>query len=420
MAERAPAARGVTVRIFVSGVISVAPSITEAPKEEKLTSVRNPNAVPRGTPARIPELDGLRGLAILSVLLFHLVSNSIPAGSRGLLGGVASIFRLGWSGVDLFFVLSGFLIGGILLDSKNSPRYFPTFYMRRLHRIIPIYFLWIMLFAVLVFVASRWLPLSLGLASEKPRVILVYLLFLQNLVNFRHSDFALFWLAPLWSLAVEEQVYLLAPAVIRFLSVRHLSAVLTCTIAAAPMLRVLLYLFGHSAAMYTWMPSRADALAMGVLAAVLWRTPAAKSRISIHPRALRAVLFLLFCGVVVLWKWFPAPQSLVMAAAGFTCLAGFYAVLMLTVLLDSEGVLARVARGPILRELGCLSYCIYLIHLAVNGSCHALLRGSLPVIRDWAGFATTAVAAGAIWGIAKISWLYFEKPLIRRGHAYQY
>src|SRR5580704_97642 len=99
---------------------------------------------------RIPELDGLRGLAILLVIICHYVAGA----SHPPLGFVAdhliTILDLGWSGVDLFFVLSGFLIGGILLGSRNSPNYFRTFYLRRAHRILPVYYSWILLYVVFV------------------------------------------------------------------------------------------------------------------------------------------------------------------------------------------------------------------------------------------------------------------------------
>ena len=92
-----------------------------------------PDRIPQG---RMPELDGLRGIAILLVWVAHYFA--VPGkGMVSLLDGYW--FRLGWTGVDLFFVLSGFLIGGILLDVRTSPRYFKTFYARRFFRIIPLY-----------------------------------------------------------------------------------------------------------------------------------------------------------------------------------------------------------------------------------------------------------------------------------------
>src|SRR5260370_41957192 len=98
---------------------------------------------------RIPELDGLRGFAIFLVILYHYIS-IVPHGHPHSLSSTAgNALGLGASGVDLFFILSGFLIGGILLDSKNSPHYYQTFYLRRFHRIIPLYYSWIILFAII-------------------------------------------------------------------------------------------------------------------------------------------------------------------------------------------------------------------------------------------------------------------------------
>lgn len=101
-------------------------------------------------PIRIPELDGLRGLAILLVISVHYFYNpdaNMPVALHFLQG----FFCLGWTGVDLFFVLSGFLIGGILLEVRASPNYFKTFYIRRFFRIVPLYYLWLFCFIALLF-----------------------------------------------------------------------------------------------------------------------------------------------------------------------------------------------------------------------------------------------------------------------------
>ncbi|MFN7140591.1 MAG: acyltransferase family protein, partial [Limisphaerales bacterium] len=92
-------------------------------------------------PSRIPELDGIRGIAILLVVLAHYFVLPVGPGfaAANFLG---TFFGLAWSGVDLFFVLSGFLIGGILLDAKASNNFFKVFYTRRVCRIFPLYFLW--------------------------------------------------------------------------------------------------------------------------------------------------------------------------------------------------------------------------------------------------------------------------------------
>jgi peptidoglycan/LPS O-acetylase OafA/YrhL len=99
--------------------------------------------------ARIQELDGLRGLAILLVLIVHFISQEGSTAPHSFPSYLQRIVAMGWTGVDLFFVLSGFLIGGILMDVR-SPTYFRTFYIRRFFRIVPIYYAWIVLYILLL------------------------------------------------------------------------------------------------------------------------------------------------------------------------------------------------------------------------------------------------------------------------------
>ena len=95
---------------------------------------------------RILELDGIRGVAILLVVLYHYVAVPIPADASAGLLFVRQLFSNNWSGVDLFFVLSGFLITGILIDHRNTRHYFKVFYIRRISRIFPLYYLFLSLF----------------------------------------------------------------------------------------------------------------------------------------------------------------------------------------------------------------------------------------------------------------------------------
>ena len=99
---------------------------------------------------RIPQLDGLRGIAILLVVLLHYTMFSVHESKYIWLNKLMRICGFGWSGVDLFFVLPGFLIGGILLEAKNSERYFRTFYVRRVCRIFPLYYAWLLVFVVVL------------------------------------------------------------------------------------------------------------------------------------------------------------------------------------------------------------------------------------------------------------------------------
>ncbi|MDZ4757533.1 MAG: acyltransferase, partial [Bacteroidota bacterium] len=90
---------------------------------------------------RVPEIDGLRGIAILMIVSFHYINNQLVA-SQNLFGKMLYFSTsFGWAGVDLFFVLSGYLIGSILLRTRTSPYYLQTFFVRRFLRIIPNYYL---------------------------------------------------------------------------------------------------------------------------------------------------------------------------------------------------------------------------------------------------------------------------------------
>jgi len=330
----------------------------------------------------------------------------------------AQIFRLGWTGVDLFFVLSGFLIGGILLDARESPNYFRAFYVRRVHRILPVYYAWIGLFAIAGSVVAQR-----GLASDSsgPVIsvpVIVYYLFLQNLVFTPLSRFTTWWMSQTWSLAVEEQFYLVSPFLIRYLSRRRLTQVLLVCIIVAPILRAIVYSAkpGILSPQYVLMPCRADALAIGMLLAIVWRSNA-KTWTAERARLASISLAVLIAGALAMTKWMPGPRNRFEAAYQYSWIAAMYALMMMVALVKNEGIVARVARWAFLRAWGRISYCVYLTHTGILWLCHRILLHSLPRITDWPGVATTALALAITVGIAQISWKYFEKPLIDRGHA---
>jgi peptidoglycan/LPS O-acetylase OafA/YrhL len=171
-------------------------------------------------PRHQPELDGIRGLAILAVLLSHaadalgVLPHHTPHAKWVSL--VAFALVPGWGGVDLFFVLSGFLITGILLRSRSRPTYFRSFYARRVLRIFPIYYL----FLLATLLAAHVSPGLRARLPATPREILSYFLYLQNWPLFWPNLLGMTTLwGSFWSLAVEEQFYLVWPAAVRLLSV---------------------------------------------------------------------------------------------------------------------------------------------------------------------------------------------------------
>lgn len=356
---------------------------------------------------RIPALDGLRGIAILLVLMYH----SVCRGRSRLPWPVHAAGKFTWTGVDLFFVLSGFLIGGILLDAKASPGYFKTFYIRRAYRIFPLYYL-ITIAVLLLYARFNLQPAE----WHGPLPWLRYLTFTQNAVYPGISD-----LSMTWSLCIEEQFYLFIPLVIRFLTRRQLVFALVSVVLAVPFLRLLFYyhlpygqLFCSNGTI-----SRVDTLCLGVLAAVLVRDPASWTLLKTNRVWLRGVFVGLLLGLIYMTVRGYTPSM--MATFGLSWIALFYAVVLLGIVSSDRSGLQTLLSNKRLIGLGALSYCLYIIHpLLQHGWRKLLLVGfkitpesTGPLPGDLLGIATAII-------VAAISWKYFEKPLLKMGHKYQY
>jgi len=370
---------------------------------------------------RIAELDGLRGLAILLVILCHYVGNPDHS-PLGFLGNrLLLAFTAGWSGVDLFFVLSGFLIGGILLDARDSPNYFRTFYMRRVFRILPIYYVWTLLFALIVVAGLTLFPGRLGASWHELLRVPVQLCFLQN-IFIGMPKFTWTWFAVTWSLAIEEQFYVVAPPLIRMLSRRRLGIVLAATIVLAPLLRFLLFRYWAPGTYLCafLMPCRADSLSCGILLALCWRHAGFREYVVGHRGLLRSVLLVLFLGVGGLFWWLVHPLNVVTVTIGFSWLALFYSAMLLTVVADKGSWLAALMRLRFLGWLGGISYCVYLLHDTFNLLAHRIVFHADTRLYTVQHFLVSAAALLATLGVAALSWRYFEKPLIRMGHEYSY
>lgn len=370
---------------------------------------------------RIPELDGLRGLAILLVVICHYIASAEHAPLGFWPHHILSALTVGWSGVDLFFILSGFLIGGILLDVRNCPHYFRPFYMRRVFRILPIYYLWTLIYAAFIAGALWLLPGRFPAVPGDLQRVPLQLLFLQNMF-YAMTPFQWMWFSVTWSLAVEEHFYLLAPPLIRFLTVRRVVYILVAIICLVPMLRVIVlrnFSQGSFAAVLAT-PCRADALASGVLLAVAWRKVWFRAVLVKRRLLLQRALLVLLLGVGALLWWLAHPLNIVTVAIGFTWLAMFYSCLMLVVLSHTQGWVAAVMRWRVLRWLGAISYCVYVVHLTINMLAHRILLHAPPQVYNAKGLGVTLLAAVLTLAVATLSWRYFEKPLIRRGHTYLY
>ncbi len=374
---------------------------------------------------RIPELDGLRGLAILLILLGHHFNSHFQAEPGSPLVYLIIALRYTWSGVDLFFVLSGFLIGGILLEQRPALNYYRVFYVRRICRIFPLYYLLLLLF-------FGFLLLGVGPVSpwlfQHPLPFLSYFTFTQNFASVYYVAYVgapAAWLGVTWSLAVEEQFYLVMPWVMRKVQPRRLPLILLSVIGLSILLRVFIYnnFAVGSIANYVLTPTRVDGLMMGVLLAYAVRQPRWWQKIIAQRRLVSLAFWLLGGGLVALNIWrqeLTTADSIVMTTIGYTWIGLFYTLLLLLLLLHQGQWVTAFFRNPVMRWLGEISYSFYLLHIPLIGLCFGWLLGMNPRIANLKELLVSVLALALSLGLATISWHWLEKPIIRWGHSFQY
>jgi len=366
-------------------------------------------------PDRIPALDGIRGFAALLVLFWHFVPSSTRADPGTPLAYLAKAGGLGWSGVDLFFVLSGFLIGRILLRERGSPQLLRTFYFRRACRILPLLFFFVGAYAlarVVVPPGDAWNRL---LATPFP--IWGYAAFLQNFFMTAANHFGTDMLSATWSLAVEEQFYLLAPLLIVSVPPRRLPWVFLALFGGAALVRLGLSPMGG----YTLLWARADCLAAGCLLA--WLVESGHLAVlARHPRR-AAVIGTAFLVAAALYIQFAQGLLTAMHGAGrfhLTWIAAGYAFLIATVLAWPAGPLARLFDNRLLRRAGVLSYAIYLIHQPVLHVAFEVLRAESPTLRVTRDLWLLVPLLALVWLGAELVHRWIERPFLRLGHRLNY
>ena len=364
---------------------------------------------PRGIPVvrRVTELDGLRGIAILLVLGFHFLTCRVPDDAPWMLGRVADLFGQGWNGVDLFFVLSGYLIVGILLRVKDSGRYFRTFYVRRACRILPLYYLMIGLYL---------LGKAVGWAFEcSPQDLAIpfwsYPLFLQNLfmhdAGFGREPFGL-----TWSLAIEEQFYLVIPLLVRLCTRRRLAAVFLLGILAAPIWR---WQLGNLGA-YVYPMARADAILLGGLLAVVLGDAHWRTRLERRIRPLQGATLVMLAGsFVFLWRGHG-----IGGMANHFWFSLMFGLLLLVTVLRPRSWWSRRLRNPVLVWWGLRSYFVYLFHLMIERVVFGWFGLPSPMGGGIFGWGPLLATLTAVVLCAELSFRYFERPFMARGSRLRY
>jgi peptidoglycan/LPS O-acetylase OafA/YrhL len=305
----------------------------------------------------IASLDGIRGLAILLVLIFHfrLETRHVLEGGGLFAYLVEWVGIAGWCGVDLFFVLSGFVITGILWDSRADDRYYTNFYARRALRIFP-------LFYATLLVVTVFLPAT-GLAPDPTSSLggaRIWVWLYGS--NFLVAHYGRFGFGHFWSLAVEEHFYLIWPAVVAALSRRALMVLCVLIFALSPAVRaVVSWKFG-SLAVHQFTPCRLDGLATGAFLALAARGPGGLA--SLVSKARWAFLLAATAFVsIVLWRGWFTYHDRVVHVGGFSVLAVAFGALLIVV--ANSPASARVGRffgfGG-LTWLGKVSYGLYILH----------------------------------------------------------
>ncbi len=344
--------------------------------------------------SRVHEIDGLRGIAILSVVVYHLLV--LPLSPFFSEIGMKSALKLLAYGVDLFFVVSGFLIGTILLKVE-SPAGIGAFYLRRILRIWPLYYL--LLFFVYSALTNK------AMFSEAP--LWSFPLFIFN-----------FWesigkgihqaLGPLWSVAVEEQFYILGPLLFSVLNRKQVSIFLLACFFLSPVLRLAL-LYNTDLDLWRFSPARIDGICAGLLLAIFLSSSANVLFAARNIRFLKYLMYLLLILLIPSKMMFP--NALWTTLGHSLVVLAFACVLLVVQVQCSLNQRIRLLNWGPLRYLGLRCYSIYLFHIFF----------SLIAIAVYDNFyADLVIESVLILGFAHLAWRYLEAPFMKFGRRFSY
>lgn len=393
---------------------SLNPPASSAAADAGVATATVPRRLSPAFGGHLPALDGLRGLAIASVLLFHFLTPANPQGPVE--NGITWLFAYGALGVDLFFVLSGFLITGILYDSRADPRYFRNFYMRRVLRIFPLYYGVL----AIVFLIIPAIPALRGseIAGLKAHQAWAWLYGINIYISIHNSWAALSYLTHFWSLAIEEQFYIVWPLAVWLLAAwprRFLAFALAVAVISAGA-RVVASLCGVDLITITVLtPFQLDSLALGAFVAVLVRQPggAAGAQRLIIPTAVAGIsLLVLQFGVRHFSQYV---NTLELRSAAFHLLLA--ALLLKSLQTVTTTAWSRFLLSRPMVNLGKYSYGLYVYHHFLSH--YFIAHHTQAALAAVTGSRVVALAMLALGGMAAsmaVAWLsyeYFEKYFLR-------
>lgn len=344
--------------------------------------------------SRVHEIDGLRGIAILGVVVYHWLS--LPLHPFFLKIGVGDTLNLLAYGVDLFFVISGFLIGTILLRIE-SPAGIGAFYIRRIVRIWPLYYL------LLFFVYSA-LP-EKSLFAQVPYWSFIFFIFnfWESMGKGVHLSLGI-----LWSVAVEEQFYMLGPILFSVFNQKQKSFFLLVYLFLSPILRLVL-IYNTNLNLWRFTPVRIDGIVVGLLLSLFLSSPAKLLFVAKHIIFFKYLMYLLLILLIpfqIVFSdavWVSFGHSLVVLAFG--------CVLLVVQVQSSLGQKIRFLNWGLLRYMGLRCYAIYLFHISIS---YIAITISDNVFID------LILESALILLVAHLSWRYIETPFINLGRKFSY
>jgi len=393
------------------------PSPTASLDTVELTAASSPVDL-RG---HLPVLDGVRGLAVTMVLVFHFVGQMLVTNSAE--RAVVAVTKYGLLGVDLFFVLSGFLITGLLYEAQGKPYYFRNFYMRRLLRIFPLYY---GVLALLFWVVPLLPPFqgpTLDFLLQRQAWAWLYGV---NIYLAGHEEWSFSYLNHFWSLSVEEHFYLFWPFVVLMLARRPRALIgISLAISVGAMLaRVVAILLGMD--VFTTVvltPFKLDGLALGAFLAVMVRQPGGLDRlVRALPRVVAASGTLL--AVTFVWTALVSRHELELVGS---VRAALFQILLACLLVGAliapkPSRISRFFSSRVMVFLGTYSYGLYVYHHFIS---YYLVSNRTEVeLGHWLGSHGLAVTLQAVLGmgmslaLAYLSYEYFEKRFLSLKHRF--
>lgn len=373
--------------------------------------------------SRVKEMDGLRGIAVILVMALHIFNRANEFTKHPVLTFISDLTTIGWIGVDIFFVLSGYLITSILLKAREKEHYFKNFYARRILRIVPLYYA-TMLVVFLVIIPIKEPEFSVKI----PQLIPVQLLYLQNWLGITAFVQTTGYLWVTWSLAIEEQFYLFWPALVYFMKREHLVKFSIGYILLSAVIRIIgVLVWANTSKVFHFFYynsfSRFDELIFGGLLAIGLSTLDYKEKIKKFAAPVfwtSTVVFIILCLIDLPNLPHPNYLHIPLNTAGYTTLTISTAALISIFITHPESsVLRRIFRNGALEFLGKYSYAMYLFHIPVTLILLDLLwwthyRGwKIYLLYIASSFLVTIVLSFA-------SWHLFEKHMLNLKKYFEY